>query len=169
MLTHLSIIITKHSSFKDKEILRSSGYPKQPSNRAHTLKSYPQNHVMFDPIILLLDKIDNILKVYKNMNITAVSSAEAKKNQEGIGLHDPCDFPKHLPTPSNQKMPPVESAAMLLEFILGARDSCEFPFYLCHKDEAFKQGALQDHSGWTLRNRNHTGCLRPSNPQSTVQ
>lgn len=75
-------------------------------------------------IILLLDKIDNILKGYKNMNITAVSSAEAKKNQEGTGLHDPCDFPKHLPTPSNQKMPPVESAAMLLEFILGARDSC---------------------------------------------
>ena len=50
LLTHLSIIITKHSSFKDKEILRSSGYPKQPSNRAHTLKSYPQYHVMFDPV-----------------------------------------------------------------------------------------------------------------------
>lgn len=57
------------------------------------------------------------------MNITAVSSAEAEENQRGLGCMTRA-FPKHLPTPSNQKMPPVESAAVLLEFILGARDSC---------------------------------------------
>lgn len=57
------------------------------------------------------------------MNITVASSAEAEKNQRALGCTTHVPFQK-APTNNfqNQKMPPVASAAMLLEFILGGRD-----------------------------------------------